>query len=200
MLARMSSLLALTVAAAALVAPLGRADAAAGPETATEALKARDAEIRAALPPKGQPVTPALKKKLEGMLTKMVDLEAMAKSTLGKHWAAQKPEKQKEFLDTFLTAFRAAISGEIEGYRSSATTFEPEEKVGDVIKVPTVLTIKDEPTPIVYTMKKDETGWRILDITIDEVSTVENYRSSFGRIIQKEGFDGLIARLKKPAT
>ncbi|MCK6546906.1 ABC transporter substrate-binding protein [Myxococcota bacterium] len=167
--------------------------------SATEALKARDAEVRAALPPKGQPVTPAVRQKIEVILTKLVDLESMAKATLGKHWEAQTPAKQKEFLDTFLTSFRSALSGDLEAYRKSATTFEAEQPENGTIRVPTTLVIKDEPAEVVYTMKKDDAGWRILDITIDGVSTVENYRSSFGRIIQKEGFDALINRLKKPA-
>jgi hypothetical protein len=34
-----------------------------------------------------------------------------------------------------------------------------------------------------------------VDIVVDDVSTVENYRSSFNRIIKKEGMDGCIARL-----
>lgn len=189
--------LALAVVASPLVA--GRALAEVAPDTATAALKARDAEIRASLPPKGSTLTPAAKKQVEIVLTKLVDLESMAKATLGKHWDAQPPAKQKEFLDTFLQAFRTALGGEVEGYRTSQTEFGAEQKVGELVRVPTTLIIKDEPTEVVYTMKKDATGWRILDITIDEVSTVENYRASFASIIKKHGFDELIARLKKPA-
>jgi phospholipid transport system substrate-binding protein len=190
-----------TVFAATLVlGALGLAsDVRAAEVSATEALKARDAEIRAALPPKGQPVTPPVRQKIEVILTKLVDLEGMAKATLGKHWDTQTPVKQKEFLDTFLSSFRSALSGDLDAYRRSATTFEAEQSANGSVRVPTMLVIKDEPTEVVYTMKKDDSGWRILDITIDGVSTIENYRSSFGRIIQKEGFDALIQRLRKPA-
>lgn len=173
---------------------------AAGEPSATDALKARDAEIRAALPPKGQAVSPAVKAKLQTVLTRLVDLEGMAETTLGKNWDAQTPEKRRQFLDAFLAAFRAAVGGEIEFYRSSATTFGPEEPRGNTVDVPTTLLVEDEPTEIVYSMKKDASGWRIHDITIDGVSTVENYRASFSRIIAKEGFDALIKRLEKPAS
>jgi len=44
-------------------------------------------------------------------------------------------------------------------------------------------------------MQRQGETWRIVDIVVDDVSTVENYRSSFNRIIKKEGMDGLIARL-----
>ena len=65
------------------------------------------------------------------------------------------------------------------------------------MKVPTEVTIKGEPTHIDYVMRRSGGDWRIVDIIVDDVSTVDNYRSSFGRIIKKEGMDGLIARLNK---
>ena len=46
-------------------------------------------------------------------------------------------------------------------------------------------------------MRRSAGDWRIVDIVVDDVSTVDNYRSSFGRIIKKEGMDGLINRLNK---
>jgi ABC-type transporter MlaC component len=64
-------------------------------ETATEALKARDAEIRAALPPKGTEPSPATRQKLESIVTQAVDLDAMAKSALGKTWT-ETPSGQAE--------------------------------------------------------------------------------------------------------
>jgi phospholipid transport system substrate-binding protein len=46
-------------------------------------------------------------------------------------------------------------------------------------------------------MKREKDGWHIIDIVVDGVSTVENYRSSFARIISKEGVEGLIKRLER---
>ena len=55
--------------------------------------------------------------------------------------------------------------------------------------------MKGEPTHIDYRMHEEKGAWRIIDIVVDDVSTVENYRSSFNRIVKKEGMDGLISRL-----
>ena len=49
-------------------------------------------------------------------------------------------------------------------------------------------------------MRQGKEGWRIVDITVDGVSTVENYRSSFNRVIAKDGVEGLIQRLEKGPT
>jgi phospholipid transport system substrate-binding protein len=59
--------------------------------------------------------------------------------------------------------------------------------------------VKGEPTEISYTMRHQKDGWRIVDITVDGVSTVANYRSSFARVISKDGVEGLIRKLEKSA-
>ena len=163
-------------------------------ETATEALKARDAEIRAALPPKGTEPTPATRQKLQSIVTKAVDLDSMAKSALGKTWAETPPAKQKKFLEAFKSRFRKATGEQLDQYRSTEVKYFPEKTEDDDTIVPTEVVVKGEPTHIDYRMRQSS-GWRIVDIVVDDVSTVENYRSSFNRIIKKEGMDGLIARL-----
>jgi phospholipid transport system substrate-binding protein len=164
-------------------------------ETATEAMQARDAEIRAALPKQGTEPTPATRQKLEGIVTKAVDLEGMAKSALGKTWTETPPTKQKKFLEAFKSRFRKATGEQLDQYRSTTIKYFPEKKEDDDTIVPTEVVVKGEPTHIEYRMREDKGGWRIVDIVVDDVSTVENYRSSFNRIIKKEGMDGLIARL-----
>jgi phospholipid transport system substrate-binding protein len=164
-------------------------------ETATEALKARDAEIRTALPPKGTEPTPETRKKLESIVTKAVDLDGMAKSALGKTWTETPPAKQKKFLEAFKSRFRKATSEQLDQYRSTEIKYFPEKKEDEDTVVPTEVLVKGEPTRIDYRMRQTGGTWRIVDIVVDDVSTVENYRSSFNRIIKKEGMDGLIARL-----
>jgi phospholipid transport system substrate-binding protein len=168
-------------------------------ETATEALKARDAEIRAALPKQGTEPTPETRKKLEGIVTKAVDLEGMAKSALGKTWDETPPAKRKKFLDAFVGRFRKATGEQLDQYRSTAVKYYPEKREEDDTLVPTEVTVKGDPTKVDYRMRETGGSWHIVDIVVDDVSTVENYRSSFNRIIKKEGMDGLIARLNKTA-
>lgn len=167
-------------------------------QNATDALKARDAEVRSQLPPPGSPLSPALRSKIENTLTRAVDMEAMAREALGKHWNEQPPQKRQKFLRAFVNRFKRVSGDQIDSYRTSQTEFLREQKQGDTVLVPTRLVIKGEPTNVVYVMRKEGNEWRIVDIIIDEVSTVENYRSSFSKIIAKEGFDALINRLSKP--
>ncbi|BDG10371.1 MlaC/ttg2D family ABC transporter substrate-binding protein [Anaeromyxobacter paludicola] len=171
---------------------------AAAPGSATEALQARAAEVRAELPPKGEAITPAVRAKLEKLLTRTVDLRAMAKAALGHNWDKMTESQRKRLIGAFEKRFRSATTGDVEGYRSTEIAYKPEEKAGeDVVKVPTEMTIQGEPTEISYAMRKGSEGWRIEDIVVDGVSTVANYRSSFARIINKDGVEALISKLEK---
>ncbi len=172
---------------------------AAGTSTATDALKARDAEVRATVPAKGVELTPATRQKLENILTRAVDLEGVARAALGKNWDDATPATRKKFLDAFKQRFRKATADQFsDDYRGTEVKYFPEVPAEDGgVKVPTEVVIKGEATHIDYVMRKEGGEWRIIDIVVDDVSTVDNYRSSFGRIIKKEGMDGLINRLNK---
>jgi len=119
----------------------------------------------------------------------------MAKSALGKTWTETPPAKQKKFLEAFKSRFRKATGEQLDQYRSTEIKYFPEKKEDDDTLVPTEVLVKGEPTHVDYRMRQTGGTWRIVDIVVDDVSTVENYRSSFNRIIKKEGMDGLIARL-----
>lgn len=173
----------------------------AAPLGPTDTLKTRDNEIRQVLPPSGQEPSAQQRKQIESAVLKAVDVEAMAKDALGKNWVNQPGKKRQKFVDAFRARFKKATSQQLDLYRSAQTQYGAEQKVDDDnVKVPTQLTVKGEPTNVTYAMRKEPQGWRIVDIVVDGVSTVQNYRSTFNKIIAKEGFDGLISRLQNAAS
>ena len=175
-----------------LIAALGAADG------ATEALRARDSEIRAALPAPGAEVTPAVRKRIEDIITKAIDVRAMVQASLGSRWSQISESQRRRLVTAFQNRFRKTSGSELDTYRSTQIDYRPENRVDEsTVEVPTRLVVKGEPTDISYTMKRERDGWHIVDIVVDGVSTVANYRSSFARIISKEGVEGLIKRLER---
>ena len=166
-------------------------------ESATGALRERDAEIRAALPPQGSAVTPEVRRRIEVIVTRAIDLKGMAESALGKHWGQMSESQRKRLLSAFEARFRALTGTELDSYRSTEIEYQPERPEDSVVHVPTRVVVKGEPTDITYAMRREKAGWRIVDIVVDGVSTVENYRSSFARVIAKDGVEGLIRKLEK---
>jgi len=166
--------------------------------SATDALRARDIEIRAALPPRGVPAAPDAKVRLQGIFTRAVDVKGMVVSAMGTRWKDLPAQKQKRLLAAFEKRLRLAGVENLEEYGSTVIEYRPEVSSPDgTVKVPTRIVVNGEPTEIEYRMRPDPDAWRIVDITIDGVSTVENYRASFSRVMAKEGVDGLIRRLER---
>ncbi len=166
------------------------------PQSATDVLKARDAQIRKTLPPTGD-LTATARSQLQDAVMKIVDTEAMAKASLGKAWESEPKAEQKRFMKVFDSRLRQAITQEVDFFNASQIDYQPEKDVPQGTEVPTQMTVKGDTTEVDYVLKQIPAGWRIVDIVVDGVSTTQNYRSSFGKVIAKEGWDGLIARLAK---
>ena len=52
------------------------------------------------------------------------------------------------------------------------------------------------PIPLNYELYQKEGAWKVYDISVDNISLVTNYRSSFARKIREAGIDGLIKSLQ----
>ncbi len=53
-----------------------------------------------------------------------------------------------------------------------------------------------DPVQVNYLMHLDGGHWRIYDVTIDAISVIANYRNQFNRVINRNGYDQLVADLK----
>jgi phospholipid transport system substrate-binding protein len=174
------------------------AEAAGGPGSATEALSARADEIRAAMPPRGAEVSPEARRRIEALITRSVDLPWMLRASLGPQWKAMTAKQRTALEKAFVNRFRRASSGVLEPYRSTRITYGTETDAGaGEVRVPTRVDVDGEPLEIAYALRREGGEWRIVDIVSDGVSTVDNYRASFARVIAKEGVDGLVRRLER---
>jgi phospholipid transport system substrate-binding protein len=199
-------LLSLSVALPAAVAgpnPPAAAAAKAGPGTA--AVKAANEKISTLL--KQKPAAGSKEEKdLAGKVTVSVrdflDIDELGKRAMADQWSKLTKEQQTEFL----TTLRALIEDNyIRGLRSNLSytvdyTGETPDKDGNIVVTTTVNT-KRKGRPfkinIDYVLKKQGDKLKAWDVKTDGVGLVENYRTQFNKIIEKDGFAGLIAKMKK---
>ncbi len=168
---------------------------------AGEALRARDAEVRAALPPEGQALSPEVRKRLEAIFSRAVDSNDMAVSAMGARWKGLSARQRRRLLAAFQKRLAQAGAESLEGYRLAEIEYQAEVPLPDGrVRIPTRMAAKGESSEVAYLMRRDGGGWRIVDIVVDGVSTVENYRASFARVMAKEGVEGLIGRLERGAA
>ncbi|HEX5062503.1 MAG TPA: ABC transporter substrate-binding protein [Kofleriaceae bacterium] len=207
---RLVILLSLFVAAgAASAAPQGGGPTATAPAAkagpGTAAVKTANEKISALLkqkPAAGSPQEKELAGKVTTSVRDFLDIDELGKRAMSDQWSKLTKEQQAEFLSTL----RALIEDNyVKGLRSNLAytvdyTGETTDKDGNTIVTTTVNT-KRKGRPfkinIDYVLKKDGDKLKAWDVKTDGVGLVDNYRVQFNKIIEKDGFPGLIAKMKK---
>lgn len=168
--------------------------------SATETLRERDMEIRAAFPPRGETISEAERRRVEAIVSRIVDAAEMLESALGSRWSSLTEEERQRLLVAFERRFRTLGASELESLREAKIEYLPERIQGSLVIVPTRVRSRDRTDNVSYSMRETASGWRIVDMVVDDVSMVENYRTSFMRIIRRDGVDALIRRLEGGAS
>jgi phospholipid transport system substrate-binding protein len=131
-----------------------------------------------------------------------LDIDELGKRAMADQWAKLTAAQQQEFLSTL----RALIEDNyVRGLRSNLTytvdyTGESTDKAGNTVVTTTINTKRKNRTlkiSVDYVLKKQGDKLKAYDVKTDGVGLVENYKTQFNKIIEKEGFTGLIARMKK---
>jgi phospholipid transport system substrate-binding protein len=171
----------------------------------TQVVKSANETIAALLKQKvaaGSSEEKALAGKVTTSVRGFLDIDQLGKRAMVDNW--QKLSKAQQ--DQFLALLRALIEDNyIRGLRANVeyqTEYagETTDKDGNVI-VATKINTKRNGRPytiaVDYVLVKDGDKLRAWDIKTDGVGLVENYRAMFDKIVDKDGFDGLIAKMKK---
>ena len=127
------------------------------------------------------------------------DFTAMTDLALGRYRDKvndqQKPTIVNEFRQLLVRTYSSALL-EYTDQELIYLPMEGSEADGKVVVRTEIEQAGGFPIPINYSLRLGEDGWKVFDISVDEVSLVTNYRSSFARAIKKDGVDGLIKTLQ----
>ena len=131
-----------------------------------------------------------------------LDIDELGKRAMVDNWSKLSKAQQDEFLrllrslieDNYVRGLRANLDYQVD------YTGESIDKDGNAI-VTTKINTKRRGRPyaieVDYVLVKDGDKLRAWDVRTDGVGLVENYRTTFNKIVEKDGFDGLIAKMKK---
>ena len=135
---------------------------------------------------------------IEQIVYERFDFQTMGKLVLARNWKKLDDVQKDEFITEFKRHLSRSYGTRIERYEQEEVEIagEREEKRGDV----TVLTVirggQFEGSEVDYRLRNKDGAWRVIDVTIEGVSLVSNFRSQFKDIVSKKGADGLISQLR----
>ena len=186
------------VAALAVCVGAAAALAAAEPESAQVLIEKTVAQVLAVLRDESRSVAQQ-RLELEKIAHSRFDFRTMARLVLARDWKRLGAEERDEFVDQFTTYLANDYGNRLERYEQEDVKVlgEQPKPRGDV-EVRTKIVGGDNNGAIVdYRMRKGKDGWRIIDVVIEGISLVANFRDQFREVIAKGGPEALLLKLKE---
>lgn len=138
-----------------------------------------------------------------------VDFPRMSGWVLGKHWRQATPDQRQRFIAAFrvlmVRFYTAALLedprqlDELLARDDKLITFLPGRPAeGDTTTVRSEVHLEGgKVVQVLFSVHNRDGSWKVYDVTVEGVSLVTNYRTSFAQEIQQVGIDGLISRLEE---
>ncbi|MBW2334500.1 MAG: ABC transporter substrate-binding protein [Deltaproteobacteria bacterium] len=132
------------------------------------------------------------------------DEEAFSRRALGVQWKKRTKEEKQEFVEIFSDLLERTYLKKIDDYLAKAGNFSGkniaylnETVKGRYVIVKTKVIVNDETQiPVLYLFANKQGKWLAVDIAIEGVSLVKNYRAQFKEILANSSFAELITKLK----
>ncbi len=143
----------------------------------------------------------ALQELAEQKVSSHFDFQAMTRQAVGRSWREASPDQQRRLEN----AFRGLL---VRTYTTALSQSNLADVVVDVKPAPvkpgqdevTVRSVAKQsgkqPVAIDYRMARTGNGWKVIDVIVENLSLVTNYRDSFAAEIGRSGIDGLIKTIE----
>jgi phospholipid transport system substrate-binding protein len=135
---------------------------------------------------------------VEEIVLPRFDFSRMSQLVLGRHWKAASDEQKGAFTKEFRELLVRTYATALLNYSGQQIHYKPFNAAPDANEVTVATEVANQGAPAIpinYSVYRGDHGWQVFDVTIDGVSLVSNYRSSFGKEVQRYQLDGLIQRL-----
>ena len=135
---------------------------------------------------------------IENIAYEIFDFTTMSKLVLAKNWRKLDAEKRGEFVRQFKQHLSRTYGTRLDRYEQEevevyAAQLEPRNDVS--IKTRIVGGQFDQ-AEISYRLRNRNDQWRIVDVVIEGISLVSNYRSQFSEVLNSGTIDDLLTKLR----
>jgi phospholipid transport system substrate-binding protein len=137
------------------------------------------------------------RRELKPLIEARFDATEMARSTLGYHWRSLSPDQRASFTRVFTDFIEAAYLDKVQDYSGQQVQFGRSRSIGEGYAAvdTTIVQPGKAPMPVTYLLEQSG-GWKVYDVTVDNISIIANYRNQFNRVINEQGFPKLMADLR----
>lgn len=125
------------------------------------------------------------------------DFDEMARRALGYHRATPSERERAEFVVLFRELLERSYMTTIENYAGEPILYLGESIEGDYATVRSrIVTKRRAEVTVDYRLCRSAGGWVAVDVVLENVSLVANYRHQFDRVIRTTSFATLLDRMR----
>jgi phospholipid transport system substrate-binding protein len=135
--------------------------------------------------------------KLSIAIAKSHDLTKIVRVVVGKEWSKLSEEQQQKLVDVFSQLSIAAYAYHFKDFSGESFKFISEDDTtrGGAVIHTTLFVPGEKEVKFDYMLKKKGESWRIINIIANGVSDLALKRSEYTNILERDGFDSLIAKI-----
>jgi phospholipid transport system substrate-binding protein len=192
-----TTLLALALALALLAAPVPAAESPPSSEAARLISKTVDRVLVVLNDPKLD--SAARRQRIETIAYDLFDFDTVSRLVVARYWKRFTPEQRTELVKNFKAFLAQTYGDRIDRYTNETVELvgEREEKRGDMTVFTRVVGGQYEGAEVEYRMRQIQGHWRAIDVKVEGISLVLNYRDQFKAILGRKGPEGLLEALRE---
>lgn len=148
-----------------------------------------------------RPKNAARDKEIAALLEQFLDYERIAASSLGEGWEKLEQPERRRFVELLSALIERSYISSLEDTKHFSIRYLGSREEGARFLVDTEARDKENrrapPIAMSYWLLRDGDAFRVVDIITDGVSLITNYHNQFSRILARDGFEALIAKMEE---
>ena len=135
---------------------------------------------------------------IEEIAYDIFDFTTMSKLVLARNWRKLSNDQKGEFVREFKRSLARTYGTRIDRYdQEQIDVFGSQVEPRDDVSIKTrILGGQYDGAVLSYRLRERNDRWRIIDVVIEGVSLVSNYRSQFSEILSSGTIDDLLEKLR----
>ena len=138
------------------------------------------------------------KEKLRSIYEVMFDKVELSRRSLARNWNNLNAAQRQDFVHLFRQVLEKAYIDRILAYTNEKIVFDRDSlRSENQAEVQTRIVTSSKEIPITYRVIRKDGAWKVYDVTVENVSLVQNYRTQFRDILSKNTPEQLLEILRK---
>jgi phospholipid transport system substrate-binding protein len=138
--------------------------------------------------------------RIEELVYERFDFDTISRLVLARNWSKLSPEQQEEFQRQFKKHLSVTYGRNVDNYRNETVAIvgDRAEQRGDwTVQTRIKRGSGQEDFVVDYRLRKEGDAWRVIDVVVERISLIANFRSQLQEIVSQRGAAGMLELLRK---